>query len=262
MGESRVTIVCCYNDLMQYQAFENSLKGQNTEYTLLGIDNRGQKFSSCAAALNSAAGQIETEYVIYAHQDIALPKPDMLARFAAYLGLLGPEDILGVAGAVWDGSGSAGEQTCVLSKVRHGKALAEAGERDYSGTAECETVDECFFGGHAEFFRAHPFDEALCDDWHLYAVERCLFTRMRGNRVYVCDIPLVHFSGGAIGHAYNRGFYRLARRYAGYARRGGAGRKITWLRTVCGSSRTDWFHRTCFYWKREILIRMGRYQNG
>lgn len=262
MGEPRVTIVCCYNDLTQYRAFENSLKGQNTEYTLLGIDNRGQRFSSCAAALNSAAARLETEYVIYAHQDIALPKPDILARFAAYLDLLGPEDILGVAGAVWAGSGSTGEQTCVLSKVRHGKALAEAGERDYSGTAECETVDECFFGGHTEFFRAHPFDEVLCDDWHLYAVERCLFTRMRGNRVYVCDIPLVHFSGGTIGHAYNRGFYRLARRYAGCARQGGAGQKITWLRTVCGSSRTDWFHRTCFYWKREILIRMGRYRNG
>lgn len=258
----KLTIVCCYNDLAQYQAFERNLEEQNTAYTLIGIDNRGQRFTSCAAALNQAAENIRTEYVIYAHQDIALPEPDMLARFAAYLEQTGKEDILGVAGAVADDSPDAREGTCVLSKVRHGKSLDGAGERDYSGMAECETVDECFFGGHTEFFRAHPFDEKLCDDWHLYAVERCLFTRMRGNRVYVCDIPLIHFSGGTIGHTYNRGFYRIAGRYGGREGRDAGHGKITWLRTVCGSSRTDWFHRPCFYWKREILIRMGRYENG
>lgn len=260
--EKKITVVCCYNDLAQYQALEKSLEGQNTECTLLGIDNRGQRFSSCAAALNSAAAQIETEYVIYAHQDIVLPEPDMLARFAAYLAQIEKEDILGVAGAVADTSPGAREETCVLSKVRHGESLRGAGERDYSGMAECETVDECFFGGYAEFFRAHPFDETLCDDWHLYAVERCLFTRVRGGRAYVCDIPLIHVSGGSISHAYNRGFYRIARRYNGCRIQGGGGRTLTWLRTVCGSSRMDWFYRTCFYWKRAILIQMGRYKNG
>lgn len=69
------------------------------------------------------------------------------------------EDILGVAGAVEDDSKQAREHTCVLSKVRHGRKQAVAGEREYSGMAGCETVDECFFGGHTDFFLHHPFDE-------------------------------------------------------------------------------------------------------
>ena len=167
-------------------------------------------------------------------------------------------EIFGVAGAVEDDSKQAREHTCVLSKVRHGRKQAVAGEREYSGMAGCETVDECFFGGHTDFFLHHPFDEKLCDNWHLYGVERCMYTRAKGNKVYVCDIPLIHTSTGTISRAYNKGFYRVAKRYAGEDEGEGT-TSLKWLRTVCGSSQTDLLHRLLFYWKREILIRLNRY---
>lgn len=273
-----VTIVCCYNDSRQYQKFCTSLENQNVAYELVGIDNRAQQFSSCSSALNAAISSVNTEYVIYSHQDIELPEPDMLERFLAYLGQTGENDIVGVAGAV--DAAAAAEQgrqipedvregTYVVSNVRHGDEMEKAGETDFSGMQSCDSVDECFFGGHTAFFQEYPFDEELCDNWHLYAVDRCLFTRMRGNRVYVCDIPLLHYSSGKINHLYNRNFYRIAQRYArGRNTKRDAGRRGTedgraegfaWIRTVCGSAGTDWLRRTLFYLKREALIRMGRF---
>lgn len=244
----RVTVVCCYNDRQQYQEFQESLAKQKTEFELIGIDNCNQTYASCSSALNSVRNVIKTKYVIYSHQDIRLPEADMLERFVRYLEQIGPHDILGVAGAIADPRMDAAGDVCVLSQVRHGKELRTAGEMEYAGLTGCETVDECFFGGIAEGFREKPFDEELCDDWHLYAVERCMRARMDGEKVYVCDLPLIHLSGGKINSAYNKGFRRLAHHY----------RKAGWIRTVCGASKTDWLHRNLFYLKRKLLIGLHR----
>lgn len=254
-----VTVVCCYNDGTQYDNFKKSLTGQTISCKLLGIDNRGQRFSSCAAALNSVAGELETEYVIYSHQDIELPQADMLERFVDSLCQLQTGDILGVAGAVKDERQGGTDASCVISDVRHGAKQRIVGDVAVNGIMECDTVDECFFGGRTETFRLAPFDEKLCNHWHLYAVERCLHARCCGHRVFVCGIPLIHTSKGHIDHAYNVGFLHLAQAYHKEAGEDGQGNGIGCIRTVCGSSRTDWLHRTLFYWKRELLIRMNRY---
>lgn len=279
LEEKKVTIVCCYNDEVQYSRLKKSLARQTLAYALLGIDNREQAFSSCSSALNSVISQVRTEYVIYAHQDIELPEPDMLERFAAYLEQIGEEDILGVAGAAEtrrvlekEGSKAADRQekrgigdkagTCVLSYVRHGAFLVNAGELAYEGLAECDTIDECFFGGHTGSFQKEPFEEKLCDNWHLYAVERCLRARITGSHVWVCDVPLIHYSGGTINHAYNENFRRIAAWYAKASAaqkwQGETAFKIKYIRTVCGSARIDFWHRNLFYWKRELLFLLHR----
>ncbi len=272
----KVTIVCCYNDIGQYERLCTSLKRQNIEYELIGIDNCRQKFASCSSALNAVVDAIKTEYVVYSHQDIELPEADMLERFVDYLEQTGKADILGVAGAI-DAASAGAESgmtdirlkpktipkdgTCVASYVRHGRGLVCAGEVEFQGMIVCDTVDECFFGGRTEVFRKEPFDEKLCDNWHLYAVERCLRARVQGNKVWVCDLSLIHHSSGNINHAYNENFRRIAKHYAKYpAEEGGrnADVKTAYIRTVCGSARTDWLHRNLFYWKREILFRLHR----
>lgn len=248
--EKCVTIVCCYNDREQYDRLLRSLAEQRLEYELMGIDNCGQRFSSCSRALNSVLDEIKTEYVIFSHQDIELPEPDMLGQFVTYMEGIGAGDILGVAGAVENPDRSAKNLECVISNVHHGADLVVAGETEFTGMTACDTVDECFFGGRTECFQRAPFDEELCDNWHLYAVERCLYARTRGHQVYVCDLPLLHHSGGKINHTYNQNFYRIAGTYA---------KKLDCIRTVCGSARTDWIHRGFFYLKREILIRLHRF---
>lgn len=260
-----VTIVCCYNDSEQYERLCASLEKQNIAYELIGIDNCGRKFSSCSSALNSVLPQIKTEYVIYAHQDIELPETDMLERFVDYLKQIGTEDILGVAGAIDAAELRLGtiskDGTCVASYVRHGANLVCAGEVEFEGLLVCDTVDECFFGGRTETFRKEPLAEKLCDNWHLYAVERCLRARVHGNKVWVCDLPLLHHSGGKINHAYNENFRRIAAHYAKHSAKESRGNTeilIKYIRTVCGSAKTDWLHRNLFYFKRELLFRLHR----
>ena len=70
--KNKITIVCCYNDRKQYGRLQASLAKQNTGYELIGMDNCSRQYASCSLALNAATARVETEYVIYAHQDLSL----------------------------------------------------------------------------------------------------------------------------------------------------------------------------------------------
>lgn len=160
---SEVTFVCCYNN------FVNSFCSQDTPYELIGINNTGnKKFQSASSAYNSVINQVRTKYVIYSHQDIELTKPEMLRKLVAYL------DKIGVAGVKFD---QPGIFTNILDMVdrkydkpTHSYIYVEG------KMMECDTLDECFFGGYAQHFRDYPFDEKICNNWHFYAVEACLRT--------------------------------------------------------------------------------------
>lgn len=262
-SKKEVTLVCCYNEQTVYESFQKTLEKQTIPYELIGIDNCHNQYLSCSVALNAGLKQVQTEYVIFSHQDIELEQEDVLSRFLAYLKQIKEEDILGLAGIIPERMPGkkkrAGEEGgTVLSAIKHGAKRETAGERDFSGLIVCDSLDECFFGGRTAYFKKNPFDEKLCDNWHLYGVEACLRTRARGGKVYVCDVPAVHTSKGHINHAYNENFRRLAKAYRQRTKHLEADCRINVIRTVCGSCRNDWLHRNLFYLKRELLIRMGR----
>ncbi len=255
---NEVTIVCCYNNLKTYNDFVNTLKAQTCPCEIIGIDNRDNKaFTSCAGAYNSVKDQITTKYVIYSHQDILLTEPDTLAKFVSYLGRINADDILGVAGVKFNEPG-------LFSNIKHidnltGELIYPGNERVEGGMMECDTVDECFFGGYAEHFRRYPFDDVLCNNWHLYAAEACMriksnYPRGGGHNVYVCDVYLIHLSNGVYkGRRYTLsfyyGFYKLCRHYAKY---------FPFIRTTCVSSRTDFIHALLYYphlRTREIMLK-------
>ena len=172
---SEVTVICCWTNEKQYQDFVKTLNAQTIPYELIGIDNRGNRaFTSCAAAYNSVIDRVRTKYVIYSHQDILLQDSECLLKFMSYLERTGRDDILGVAGVKFDTAG-------VFSDIMHiqsstGK-LVKVGTHIPDGMMECNTLDEYFFGGHSEHFEAFPFNEDICNGWHLYAVEACLKTQ-------------------------------------------------------------------------------------
>lgn len=239
----RVTIVCCSNNLKQFSTFEKSLKTQTEKYKLILIDNTDSKFSSCSKAFNSVVKSISTKFVIFSHQDIILDETDMLENFVNYLEKIDREDILGVAG------GKKGLDY-VKTNIRHGESKKRAGKERVSGMQECDTLDECFFGGYTECFIKSPFDEEICDNWHLYAVERCLNAKKNGNKVWVCDVPLIHDSKGKIDHKYNIGFYKLSKKYS---------KEFDYIKTTCAYAKTSLFYRELAYIRREISIKLGRY---
>ena len=182
---SDITILCCYNNEEIYNGLVDSLKTQTCNYELIGIDNTSnKKFSSCASAYNSVLNQIRTKYVIFSHQDILLNKPDSIAKFLGYLNKIALHDILGVAGVKFD-------EECIYSEIKHinpydGK-LIQAGETITSSLMQCDTLDECFFGGYSEHFKANPFDEKI-SNWHLYAVDACLYTKSKcAGKIWFAD---------------------------------------------------------------------------
>ncbi len=168
-----VTIVCCYGSPAKYKDFVATLETQTCPYELIGLENEGDKnFSSCASAYNSVINQVKTKYVIYSHCDILLDKPDILEKFAACLDKISHDDILGVAGAKFS---TPGTFTNIMHVWNNSGKLGYAGQNRVEGDMEeFDTVDECFFGGYTEHFREYPFDEVVCNNWHLYAVDACL----------------------------------------------------------------------------------------
>lgn len=47
-----VSVICCYNKAEEYAAMRKTLETQSVSWELIGVDNRSQRFSSVAAALN------------------------------------------------------------------------------------------------------------------------------------------------------------------------------------------------------------------
>ena len=231
---NEVTIVCCYNNEKVYNGFVNTLKSQTLGYDLIGIDNRGNnRFTSCAGAYNSVSNDVKTKYVIYSHQDILLQDKDSLSDFVSCLDRVKRDDILGSAGVKFSETGVI---TNMMSIDEHTGEIIHAGTFILEDTMiECDTIDECFFGGYTEHFRTNPFNESLCNNWHFYAAESCLNTKRNHNHVYICDSRLVHLSLGSESLSFHYGFYKLCRHYAKY---------FSLISTTFITSRTDFIH--CF----------------
>ena len=244
-----VTIVCCYNDTSVYNNFVASLQNQTCPYKLIGINNGDNAgFSSCAAAYNSVISNVDTKYVIYSHQDILLKDANSLEKFVAYLERINEDDILGVAGTRFDDQD--GVYSNIVHRNRRTGKLLYAGLLYVEGMMSCDTLDECFFGGYSEHFLKHPFDEKLCNNWHLYAVERCLNTKVEGNSVYVCDVFLFHLSSGKLNSALIKGFYEILKHYAD---------KFPLIRTTCVCSKTNFMRRVDFlFYNQSSLYRFIR----
>ena len=234
---NRVTLVCCYNNREQYNEMLYSVKQQTEQCEVIEIDNVNKTFSSCSKAFNAVIPEIKTPYVIFLHQDIIFEKNDSLYRIVEYIASTGENDIVGVAGA-------ANGIKANISNILHGSDKELAGSLRVSGLKECDSVDECLFGGHTKHFIERPFNEILCDGWHLYAVEMCLDALVNHNKVYVCDVEVYHKSRGKIDLSFNAGFYRICKAYSG---------KLDYVHSTCAFSRTSGIHPEISYIKSEIV---------
>ena len=231
----RVSIVCCYNDADKFGEFCNSLETQTEKAELIALDNRDGKYSSNAKALNDGIKRVKTEFVVFSHQDILFRQTDDLERFVDHMAQLQLGDILGVAGATKEDKG-------VYTNVCVNSEGVFAGARRVEGIMKVQSVDECFFGGKTDSFIQYPFDEKVCDNWHLYAIDWALDASRRGHLAYACDVSVVHPSRGNINRAYNVGFLRLCKKYAA---------DIDLIRTTIVFSKTGFFHRWYVFLKHE-----------
>lgn len=234
----RATVVCCYNKKDMFEELINSLSRQTEQIEIIGIDNTKSEFSSCSSAYNSVLSSIKTRFVIFSHQDILFDEEESVGKFLDYCEEINKYDIIGVAGRKK-------EINYGLSNIKQGinREWAVAGR--IKNKQECDTVDECFFGGYTACFKEYPFNEEICNGWHLYAVERCLAALARKNKVYVCNVPLVHLSGGKTDHAFNICLYKLCLIYKN---------DLDYIAAPCEQTSTKVIRREFSYLKRELHV--------
>ena len=217
-----ISLICCYNDKEQYENMKQSLMRQSVEYELIGIDNRKNKYSSAAAALNAGARKANGDFLIFLHQDIIFEKPNSLSDFVeAY-----PKDknaIIGLFGA------------------SHGKTDALAND-----LFSVQTLDECFIGMSKDVWNLLKFNEKICDGWHLYAVELCLRAKEKDILIAKGNFNIKHLSSGNVDDNYMCTFKKLITEY----------KSAKWIATTCKSMPTNTVFYYAYYciWKIKKAI--------
>ncbi len=203
------TVITVWNNEKLFLELEQQLdQQQDVNCTLLAIDNRDRQYLGIREAFNAYVGQINTEYVLFVHQDVRFLKRDSLSKLLQQLDTIGEFGIVGVAGC------PAGTQWEVLSTIVHGDDQRPVG-KPITKPRQIQTVDECLFAMRTKVFSQMRFTEEK--GWHLYAVEQCIRAQQAGLKNYVIPSEVYHLSDGksldpsyivslkAIGKTYHLG---------------------------------------------------------
>lgn len=223
----KISIICVYNNLYQLEeCLLKSLKTQNIDYELILIEGVPNKFASCSAALNYGVKKSSGDILIFSHQDIVLKRNDELEQFAEYIIKMPEGTIVGSAGAIETKKINVGNYTS-------GTKINNELVWNYLSPVQVACVDECFFGMKKSTYNRHKFDEELCDDWHLYAVEQCLFHRRQQGKVFVYPSQIHHLSQGKISRKYMNGLVKLVDEYK---------KDFKYIWTTCYKLRANYFY--------------------
>ena len=167
------------------------------ECNLLFVENNDESLTKCYNSLIETS--TDSDVVIMCHDDVTL-KTDPFPIIESYLDKY---DIIGVAGAVecnlkclalWHLMGGEGN---LRGLVEHG--TEESHVSTYFGPVPSRTVnaDGVFLAiGRKIIDSDHRFDEKIPSRFHFYDIDFTLSAHLKGYRVGVANIPLIHASGG------------------------------------------------------------------
>ena len=185
-----ISIVCIYNNrqiLTDYLL--KSLKNQTVKFELIKLDNTKEQYKSAAEALNYGGKKSRGKYLMFVHQDVHLFSDTWLEEVEKILDKLSKLGIAGVAGRSKD-------EYSVITQIKHGNPPRFVGKMQIKKPYEVQTLDECLVIIPRTIFSKLQFDENVCDNWHLYAVDYCLSIRRLGFDSYVLPIFIYHKSPG------------------------------------------------------------------
>jgi hypothetical protein len=182
-----IAIVCVSNNReILNECLLKGLRGQTAKYELIVVENARGEFGSAAAALNHGAMQAHGKYIMFVHQDIDLSLPTWLEDAERILDTIPDLGVAGVAGVK--------DRYSVLSNIVHCTPPKPVGQDTLRAPAPVQTLDECLLIVPRAVFERAGFDEAVCDDWHLYGVDYCLSCKRSGLGVYVLPLTLYHMT--------------------------------------------------------------------
>ncbi|HEX8161971.1 MAG TPA: glycosyltransferase family A protein [Pyrinomonadaceae bacterium] len=178
-----ISIVCVFNDPgVLEERLLKSLATQTAPHEIITVDNRDSRFGSASEALNWGAGKAQGDWLLFAHQDVALRSPGWLSKAESLLNEHAVEGWAGVAGRT-----RGGEFRGFLIDREHlfGSPFTEP--------LEVQTLDECVLMRRKGAADRRYFDEAL-KGWHAYGVEACCAAAREGERNVVLSLPTWHDS--------------------------------------------------------------------
>jgi len=230
---SRVSVIIVYTNLKKLEEARLWIGKQSIidsiEY--IALDNRENRFSSAAKALNYGAEIAKGDILVFMHQDVYLWDGSAMEKYRAYL-QENEDAIIGVAGKRKDGS--------VVMDLWETKEKIERGTRANGQIFEVEALDECLFAMTRQTWQNLRFDEVCCDNWHGYALDICMANTLSGGRNVMVPLKICHDS---LGNAENKGFRdtvgRLVRKY-----------RRTKLTELCGTCIQLKCSLRSYYWYR------------
>ena len=190
-----ISIVCVYsNERILKDCLLKSLGNQTSEYELILIDNTQGKFKSAAEALNGGGSNAKGSYIMFVHQDVDLCSDTWLEKTEK---LLNSIPILGIAGAAGAWRGKTPEMKEIVTNSKFAIPPTNIpGAVPLQKPEKVQTLDECLVIIPRPVFNKLQFDEKVCDDWHLYAVDYSLSAARLGLDVYVTPECVYHMSTG------------------------------------------------------------------
>jgi hypothetical protein len=212
-----------------------SLRKQSSPYEFIGVDNTSKTFSSAAAALNWGARKSKGQYLAFIHQDESLSGNDWLEKAEAFLRQVADLGVAGVAGmlpasrlSVWQVGTAPVDNRLGLVASGPEKSRLRC-KTTLTGPTAVQTLDEQVLMIPAAVFSRLQFDEAACDNWHLYGVDYALSVAALGLNTYVLPLPAHHKSTGFVDERYFRTLKKILQKH----------RHRKAIYTTCGSWYTN-----------------------
>lgn len=185
-----ISVVCVYNnEKILEDCLLKGLKNQTVKFELIDLDNTNGKFKSAAEALNHGGKQAKGKYIMFVHQDVDLSSNSWLEEVEKMLDSLQNLGIAGVAGKSENKKG-------VITNIKDGTPPKLTGKIQIKSPTKVQTLDECLVIIPRSVFNMFQFDENVCDNWHLYAVDYCLSIKRLGFDAYVIPMFVYHRSAG------------------------------------------------------------------
>ena len=141
------------------------------------------------------------------HQDMELPSKTWLLDAENILNSLKDIGIAGVAGKSKD-------KKWTVTNIQDGIPPRPIAPETIDNPVKVQTLDECLVIIPQEIFKILKFDEDVCDDWHLYAVDYSLSVKNLGLDVYVIPMFAYHRSHGySLSNEYYQTLKKLLKKH-------------------------------------------------
>lgn len=188
-NEKKVSVIIVYTDQKKLSEAVHWLELQSvaSEIQIISLDNRNNRFSSAAKALNYGASCAEGSVLVFMHQDIYLWDLQAIEKIYVHL-TTHLDQIIGVAGCDTRGK--------VFTDIYETKEMERHGIPTHGNIMNVVTLDECLFAMTRERWSMLRFDEVCCDNWHGYAVDICCANTLQGGSNVLLPLEICHESKG------------------------------------------------------------------